>query len=189
MRGLHCTAPLDGGGATKAVVVFDGAEKDGMMSNESFALDVTTWKWTKLDCAGGDDGIPSPRAGACLSPLDKILVLLFGGATPGNGKLLSLNDVWALHVDMERGEGKWQCLASHRGGVDETEDDSMCPPGRNAHTLSPIDPENLLPKELIGLSSQDLDDEKSAYFLLQGGLYPFWESYNDVFLLRVTSAN
>ena len=108
-RGLHCATSLAYGpndddddandtddddannnATTKAMVIFGGAAKDGNMSNEVFVLDVRSWKWTRLDCSssvgddGGNDGddIPTPRAGACLCPLDDHSVLLFGGAMP-----------------------------------------------------------------------------------------------------------
>ncbi|KAL7524095.1 hypothetical protein ACHAXR_001491, partial [Thalassiosira sp. AJA248-18] len=188
-RGLHCAAPLKKArdGTSKAMVIFGGAAKDGLMSNEAFVLDVNTWRWTKLDCGDGDD-VPSPRAGACLCSLDENSVVLFGGATPGDGGLLGLNDVWVLHIDMENGKGKWECLVSN----ENDKDDVVCrPPGRNAATLSEIDAEKILPKGIIwkGAPSAENTGEECAYFLLQGGWYPFRRTYNDVFLLRIMSSS
>mmetsp|Transcript_14410 Transcript_14410/g.31233 ORF Transcript_14410/g.31233 Transcript_14410/m.31233 type:complete len:512 (-) Transcript_14410:277-1812(-) len=189
-RGLHCAAPLKNkrDNTSKAMVIFGGAAKDGVMSNEACVLDVRTWRWTRLHCGGdGNDSVPSPRAGACLCPLDENSVVLFGGATPGeNGGLVGLNDVWVLHVDMEGGKGKWHCLSSNQNSVGD-----VCPPGRNAAVLSEIDVEKLLPNNIVwkqeGVSSS-ADDEKEECvdFLLQGGWYPFRKTYNDVFLLRIS---
>lgn len=156
-RGLHCAAPLANG---KSMAVFGGAAQDGLMSNESYVLDAETWTWTKLDCGSDDDGIPSPRAGACLCPLDDDAVLLFGGATPGEGGgLVGLNDVWTLRIDRENGKGSWKCLVENRSDDD---DGIVRPPGRNAHTLSRIDADKLLPNG-VTLTG----DERSNYYLLQ----------------------
>jgi len=183
-RGLHCAAPLINKDKTsKGMVIFGGAAQTGSMSNEAFALDVNTWEWTKLDCGTDENNIPSPRAGANLCSLDENTVLLFGGATPDDGGLVGLDDVWVLHIDMEGGKGTWQCLA---GG--DQNDKVCCPPGRNAATLTQIDGKSL-PKDIVWKESAATsdDDDERMYYLLQGGWYPFRKTYDDVFLLRVSS--
>jgi hypothetical protein len=175
-RGLHCAATLNDGktNESKAVVIFGGAAKDGSMSNEAFVLDTITWKWTKLDCSGE---MPSPRAGACLCSVDEDTVLLFGGAKPGDGGLVGLNDIWTLRVDTKSGKASWTRLV-HNTSADGG-NGCTSPPGRNAATLTRMNA-NVLPKEVWKRESND------AYFLLQGGWYPFRKTYNDVFVLRVS---
>ena len=170
-RGLHCAATIHN---SQTMVIFGGAAKDGSMSNESFILDTTTWKWTKLYCGGTKQNLPSPRAGACLCTLDNDTVLLFGGATPISGGLVGLNDVWILTVDSERGIGRWECLIENADdGYDDGNDGrTLCPPGRNAATLCPIAAEKLLPRNVVreinGSKSSLRTDygEDSSYFLL-----------------------
>ncbi len=176
-RGLHCAASIR---RSTAMVVFGGAARDGNMSNEAFVLDAESWKWTRLDT--GDDAVPAPRAGACLSPLDDDSVLLFGGATPGDGGLVGLNDVWVLNVDVKSGKGVWRCLIPHRNSEDG--DGMLRPPGRNAATLNAIDVSKLLPSGIRWNSESPAEDCK--YYLLTGGWYPFRKTYNDVFLLRIS---
>ncbi|KAL3780514.1 hypothetical protein ACHAW5_007160 [Stephanodiscus triporus] len=207
-RGLHCATTMN---RSRSMVIFGGAAKDGNMSNEAFVLDAETWTWTRLDCGGGgggggggeeeeeEDGVavaPVPRAGACLCPLDDDSVLLFGGASPGEGGLVGMNDVWVLTIDAEGGRGEWDCLIPHRDADDDDDDDdddggdddALRPPGRNAATLSAIDGEKLLPDDIVWKSGSSTDDEKECrYFLLNGGWYPFRKTYNDVFLLRIST--
>jgi hypothetical protein len=165
-RGLHCAATIR---RSRAMVVFGGAAKDGNMSNEAFVLDADTWEWTKLDCGGGGDGdvVPVPRAGACLCPLDNDSVLLFGGAAPGDGGLMGLNDVWVLNVDVESGKGSWDCLIPHRTPNDAGgDDDKLRPPGRNAAQLVPIDVDVLLPKDIVWKSGSSADDNVECHYFL-----------------------
>jgi len=194
-RGLHCAAQIvsSTSNITKGVVIFGGAAKDGNMSNEVFFLDVHSWTWTKLDCAGKQDiddshnkngegivrGMPSPRAGACLCPLDEYSVLLFGGAEPSEEGLRGLNDLWVLQVDVENGKGRWECLIPSET---RNQSDSR-PSGRNAATLTRIDPKGLLPKYLWEKALGD------SFYILQGGWYPFLHTYDDVFVLRVSSSS
>lgn len=174
-RGLHCAAPLnDSKSITKRVVIFGGAAKDGNMSNEAFVLDLITWEWKKLLCTGDQ---PSPRAGACLSPLDENTLILFGGAETRDGGLVGLNDVWSLSINIEKGLGVWKCLLKDQAA------DISCPPGRNAATLTRINAQALLPPALI--KSESSLDEVPAYFLLQGGWNPFRRTYDDVFVLCI----
>jgi len=161
------------------------------MSNEAYVLDATSWTWTKLDTTTGDHhdaAIPAPRAGACLCPLDDDSVLLFGGATAGEngGGLVGLNDVWVLTVDMKSGKGVWRCLIPHRDS-DGDDDGTLRPPGRNAATLNEIDVSKLLPNGIFRKKSESPADEDCKYYLLSGGWYPFRKTYNDVFLLRISS--
>ena len=178
-RGLHCAASMR---RSTAMAVFGGAARDGTMSNEAFVLDAESWTWTKLD-TGDNDAVPAPRAGACLCPLDEDSVILFGGATPGDGGLVGLNDVWVLNVDLESGKGVWRCLIPHRDSDDG--DGTLRPPGRNAATLNAIDVSKLLPNGILWKSESPAEGCK--YYLLSGGWYPFRKTYNDVFLLRISS--
>ena len=174
-RGLHCAAPLNySNSITKSVVIFGGAAKDGKMSNEAFVLDLNTWEWKKLLCTGDQ---PSPRAGACLCPLDEKTVILFGGAETRDGGLVGLNDVWTLSINIEKGLGVWKCL------LKEQADDITCPPGRNAATLTKMNAQALLPRALT--DNESLLDKEPTYFLLQGGWNPFRKTYNDVFVLCI----
>ena len=191
-RGLHCATTIH---QSTAMVLFGGAAKDGLMSNESFVLDTETWKWTKLDCNIGDDDnntaarLPAPRAGACLCSLDEKSVLLFGGATPGEKGLVGLNDVWVLTVNKDSGRGTWDCLIEHQNDNDgdiKIDDGILRPPGRNAASLNEIDIERLLPKDIIWKRSGSSSEGKCKYFLLNGGWYPFRKTYNDIFLLRIS---
>jgi len=175
-RGLHCAASISSSSHGTNMCIFGGAAQNGVMSNEAFVLDTTTWKWTKIDCSG--QTAPAPRAGACLCALDDNSVLLFGGAMPTEGGLLGLNDVWVLHVDdLKTGKGRWECLIEHQS-VD-SESSSAFPPGRNAATLTAIDARKVLPGDTFA--------ESDKCYLLQGGWAPFRKTYNDVFVLRVAS--
>ncbi|EJK49797.1 hypothetical protein THAOC_31293 [Thalassiosira oceanica] len=143
------------------------------MSNEAFFLDANIWRWTKLDCG---DKVPPPRAGASMCQLDERTVILFGGATPGSGGLVGLNDLWILQIDPNKGKGTWTCLMEH-GSSDANV--RVKPPGRNAATLSLVDTLSL-PKS-CGIGR----DEKA--YLLQGGWDPFRVTFNDMFVLKVKS--
>mmetsp|Transcript_21716 Transcript_21716/g.35809 ORF Transcript_21716/g.35809 Transcript_21716/m.35809 type:complete len:440 (-) Transcript_21716:3567-4886(-) len=175
-RGLHCAAAISSPSSDGTnMCIFGGAAQNGLMSNEAFVLDTTKWKWTKIDCG---ENTPAPRAGACLCALDDNSVLLFGGATPSEGGLLGLNDVWVLTVDdLETGKGRWECLIEHQS-VDN-DSGSTFPPGRNAASLTGIDAKKMLPA--------DAAEESGKYYLLQGGWAPFKKTFNDVFVLRISS--
>ena len=175
-RGLHCAAAISSPSSDGTnMCIFGGAAQNGLMSNEAFVLDTSSWKWTKIDCG---ENAPLPRAGACLCALDDNSVLLFGGATPTEGGLLGLNDVWVLHVDdLNTGKGRWECLIEHQS-VD-SDSSSTLPPGRNAATLTEIDAKKMLPGKAA--------DECDKCYLLQGGWAPFKKTYNDVFVLRISS--
>ena len=125
---------------------------------------------------------PSTR-GACLCSLDDDSVLLFGGATLGEVGLLGLNDVCVLHIDMDNGTGRWECLIQDK----ITDDDGVVrPPQRNAATLSSISV-TLLPNDITWKKKDDKNDDEASYFILQGGWYPFKTTYNDNYLLKVSS--
>ncbi|KAL7482329.1 hypothetical protein ACHAW6_008003 [Cyclotella cf. meneghiniana] len=182
-RGLHCAAKLTDSASnmSKCVVIFGGAAKDGTMSNEAFVLDLSTWNWSKLTCSGDK---PSPRAGACLCELDENTVILFGGAERGDQGLVGLNDVWSLNVNIDKGTGEWKCLIENQS-VDGEKLDASCPPGRNAATLTRINAQSLLPKDLLNRYSSG--GKNDVYFLLQGGWNPFRQTFDDVFVLRIAS--
>ena len=117
------------------------------MSDEAFALDVSSWSWIALDI--GDGPVPCSRAGACLCPLDANTVLIFDGATPGDdGRLVGLNDVWALRVDAARGQMKWTCPPAHSD--DALSERAPRPPDRNAATLDRINADAFLPPSIPG---------------------------------------
>jgi Galactose oxidase, central domain len=155
-RGLHCATMA----SDNVAVIFGGAAKDGVMSNEAFLLDTSTWKWTPIET---DDGpCPTPRAGASLCCYNNFCVILFGGAETSEMGLNPRGDVWALHFDAESGKGQWELLLP--------DDDSKTgPEPRNAATLSPIQPLN----------------GRGTCFLLTGGWAPFRQTWNDCFVLRV----
>ncbi|KAL7501708.1 hypothetical protein ACHAXN_007526 [Cyclotella atomus] len=179
-RGLHCAAQLnDSNSDTKHVVIFGGAAKDGNMSNEAFVLDINTWKWTKLSTTGDQ---PSPRAGACLCSLDESTVILFGGAKKSETGLVGLNDVFALTINAKDGTGSWKCLIENTD-VDESNVGGSCPPGRNAATLTKVHARSLIPDSLLMSSTSNAHQ----YFLLQGGWNPFRTTYNDAFILCISS--
>ncbi|KAL3791799.1 hypothetical protein HJC23_002430 [Cyclotella cryptica] len=182
-RGLHCAIQLNDpkSNLSKSVVLFGGAAKDGTMSNEAFVLDLSSWKWSKLDCSGDK---PSPRAGACLCELDENTVILFGGAERGDQGLVGLNDVWSLNINIATGTGVWTCLIENES-VDGEKLDASRPPGRNAATLTRMNAQSLLPKDLLCRNSSE--GKNDAYFLLQGGWNPFRKTFDDVFVLRVAS--
>jgi hypothetical protein len=60
--------------------------------------------------------------------------------------------------------------------------------GRNAATLNAIDVSKLLPNGILRKKSESHPaDEDCKYYLLSGGWYPFRKTYNDIFLLRISS--
>ena len=70
------------------------------------------------------------------------------------------------------------------------ETDTLRPPSRNAATLCPIDATKLLPKRIVwkesGSTLSVAEEDDGSYFLLNGGWYPFRETYDDIFLLRIS---
>lgn len=156
-RGLHAATMAN----SNTAVIFGGAAKDGIMSNEAFLLNTDTWSWTPIETEGD---CPSPRAGACLACYSDSCVLLFGGAESSfEAGLVPKGDVWALEFDSETGKGEWTQLLPD-------EQDSGGPEPRNAATLSQIDA---------------IDDRGGKYYLLTGGWAPFRKTWNDCFVLRV----
>jgi N-acetylneuraminic acid mutarotase len=156
-RGLHAATMAN----SNTAVIFGGAAKDGIMSNEAFLLNTDTWSWTPIETEGD---CPSPRAGACLACYSDSCVLLFGGAESSfEAGLVPKGDVWALEFDSETGKGEWTQLLPD-------EQDSGGPEPRNAATLSKIDA---------------IDDRGGKYYLLTGGWAPFRKTWNDCFVLRV----
>lgn len=156
-RGLHTATMAN----DNTAVIFGGAAKDGVMSNEAFLLNTDTWKWTPIETTGE---CPSPRAGACLACYSDSCVLLFGGAESSfDAGLVPKGDVWALSFDAKTGKGEWIQLLPD-------EQDNGGPEPRNAATLSPIDA---------------VDDRGGKHYLLTGGWAPFRKTWNDCFVLRV----
>jgi hypothetical protein len=155
-RGLHCATMA----SDHVAVLFGGAAKEGVMSNEAFLLDTTTWKWTRVEL--DDAPCPTPRAGASLCCYRDDCVVLFGGAEATETGLNPRGDVWALQFNADSGKGHWELLLP--------DDNNTGPEPRNAATLSPIQPLN--------------DNGKS--FLLTGGWAPFRKTWNDCFVLCVS---
>jgi Galactose oxidase, central domain len=154
-RGLHAAVLIN----DETICLFGGAAQDQAMSNETFLLDLTTWTWTKL-FATADHG-PTPRAGASLVRWDSDCVLLFGGAEATATGLKPRADVWALSLLQE--PIQWNLLIhDDESGNDTT---TIVPPPRNAATLTPIGPNELL---------------------LTGGWAPFRETWDDCYVLHVS---
>ena len=156
-RGLHAAAM-----AGKYAVIFGGAAKDGVMSNEVFLLDTESWDWTPVQLE--TEECPSPRAGACMCQYSDNCVLLFGGAETTEVGLNPKGDVWALQFDAQQGTGRWNLVLDETSGED-------APAPRNAATLSKIEP---------------INDKGGSFYLLSGGWAPFRETWNDCFVLRVS---
>jgi hypothetical protein len=161
-RGLHAACMMG-----SFALFFGGADKMQGMSNEAFLLDTITWEWTEVTFEETEDS-PVARAAPCLVSFNESCALLYGGAKVGDKGLDPLDDLWALAVNKYSGEGKWILLASS-----EKEDQ---PPGRNAATLTEIN------------APVDDDDKKAKYFALHGGWAPFRQTWNDAFILRISSS-
>lgn len=182
-RGLHSCVPLLG---TTKIILFGGAAKDGMMSNEVFVLDTKTWIWGKIPFHQTEEGnnvAPSPRASPCLVALDEKSCILFGGASRSDeGGLHGCSDTWLL--ELVEGETKYGSTTITNAKWTQLNEDksSQAPPGRNAATLTPILSKSL---PIVGEIDEN-DSEETQYFLLSGGWYPFRNTYDDNFILKVT---
>ena len=84
---------------------------------------------------------------------------------------------------MENNTGVWKCLVRNSVIGENETDYTTCPPGRNAATLTRVNVQSLSPNALSG----SLESSNNAYYLLQGGWNPFRATYNDCFVLRVSS--
>ena len=175
-RGLHSGAAL----GEHTLILFGGAAKDGMMSDETFALDTKSWAWETLGQSssssssgmggvinsllgrgtGGGITAPSPRAGSCASSIDGGVVVCCGAESVPGGGLNPRSDVWALLADEAdvKGTAEWVRLI----------DDDEGPASRNAASLVPVGKDTLL---------------------LTGGWRPFVETYDDSFLLHLTTGD
>ena len=171
-RGLHACCMLD----DVHCVMFGGAAQDGTMSNESFLLNTHTWEWSKLkieqstDTKRGDSNdcnIPRPRAGHNLVRFSNNAVVLFGGAVQGNNGLEPLNDLWVLHVNTTTGCGSWRQIDYFL--------DEKVPSPRNAATLTEIH------------SQEGSDGGQDKLYALVGGWSPFRHTFNDNFILSISS--
>jgi hypothetical protein len=107
---------------------------------------------------------------------------LFGGAKTSETGLVGLNDVWALNINAQKGTGSWKCLINT--DFDENGVGRNCPPGRNGATLTRVNALSLFPEALLKPSN---NNNVHRYFLLQGGWNPFRTTYNDAFVLCVSS--
>lgn len=162
--GLHTATLLD----DNTVLVFGGATQDGTMSNQSHTLDLKTWTWKRIELESSSAKCPSARAGACMCAYnsgDMKCGILFGGAERSETGLNPKGDVWALHVPGS-GTGQWELLLD-----DKTAGDASMPEPRNAATLT----------------KTNLDSDGAPQFVLTGGWAPFRETWDDVFLLKISS--
>lgn len=159
-RGLHAACAMG-----KDVIVFGGAAQSGTMSNEAFVLDTETWRWTRIALRG--DG-PTPRAAPCLVGYSDKCAILFGGAEATETGLNARGDVWALHVDEDKQNGNWELLWDDMAGPSK----GQPPPPRNAASLCEIN-----------------QDGTSRSYLLTGGWAPFRETWDEDFVLRISTAN
>ncbi|CAB9505940.1 only protein 42 [Seminavis robusta] len=170
--GLHTATMLD----DTTLLVWGGATKDGSMTNRAFLLDTETWNWTPI--AIMEEECPSARAGACLGTYSSTCAILFGGAETTPTGLNPKGDVWALHIipqqednnnkNSDNTEGRWEKLLEEKS----SSDDDACPEPRNAATLTPA----------VATGSADDCQE----FLMTGGWAPFRQTWDDVFVLRLS---
>jgi Galactose oxidase, central domain len=154
-RGLHAAVLIN----DETLCLFGGAAQDQTMSNETFLLDLNTWTWTKLLATTADHG-PTPRAGASLVRWNSDCILLFGGAEAAATGLHPRADVWALSLQQQ--PIQWNLLIHDEVPGDAT---TIVPPPRNAATLTPISPNELL---------------------LTGGWAPFRETWDDCYVLHIS---
>ena len=116
-RGLHAAVAVN----DSTLVFVGGAAQSGIMSRESFALDVNTWTWTSLA-----DFPDTARAAPCLCKLNERSVIMYGGAERTDFGLNPRGDVWILNLDTN----KWSLAIG--------EDASGAPPTRNAASLARV---------------------------------------------------
>jgi hypothetical protein len=76
--------------------------------------------------------------------------------------------VWALHVDEDKQNGNWELLWDDMAGPSK----GQPPPPRNAASLCEIN-----------------QDGTSRSYLLTGGWAPFRETWDEDFVLRISTAN
>lgn len=99
------------------VVLFGGTTRTQEMFADVFALNTTTWEWSKLRSMGD---APGPRASACAAPVGKNRFAIFGGGAIGaagyqRGKgLRGLNESYVC--DVEGSIARWK-----RVGADSSE--------------------------------------------------------------------
>ena len=164
-RGLHAATKL----SPNKMLIFAGAAQDQTMCQDVWILDTDTWRWTELK-TNSTDG-PCPRAAPCLISLDETHLLVFGGAAPSPSVgLEGLDDLWLLRLDESACE--WQRLSC-----------DITPPGRNAATLCELDP------RVYGTLLNGNCEDGTRCFLLTGGWFPFRNTYQDAFVLKVQPHN
>ena len=160
-------------------LVFGGAAKNGVMSNEAFVLDTIKWEWKKVDTTTDDDknNKPCPRAAPSLVGFNETCAVLFGGAKTVENGLEPLNDVWALTVDRFSGKGRWELLLDAETSIEKG---YTLPPGRNAATLTEV------PLSTEDIAVTENGQKKMKQFLLQGGWAPFRQTWDDSYILRLS---
>mmetsp|Transcript_7017 Transcript_7017/g.21659 ORF Transcript_7017/g.21659 Transcript_7017/m.21659 type:complete len:280 (+) Transcript_7017:365-1204(+) len=176
-RGLH-SAALCG----REVVIFGGADKQGTVRDDAWALDTATWTWRRVV---GDEG-PTPRAGSSAAALDRNTLLVCCGAesSPEKG-LVPRADVWALDLP----SASWTLLL----------DDDDVPP-RNAAAFAFLDSStarddlpaddggpllDTLDQATTDLAASSSKEEVTSRFLLHGGWHPFVRTFDDTAVLEV----
>lgn len=99
------------------VLIFGGSTKTQQLSDATYFLDTTSWKWTKLKNVG--DSTPSARASPCAAAMHNAnnQAVVFGGASIGDGGyeggkgLTPLSDAWLVTVDEAAGTARWKQIA------------------------------------------------------------------------------
>ena len=91
--------------------------------------------------------------------------ILFGGAERTDYGLNPKGDVWALLLADSGRSGRWELLLN-----DKEASDSSMPEPRNAASVMPVAAEG-----------------KSTQYLLTGGWAPFRQTWDDNFLLQISS--
>jgi hypothetical protein len=71
-----------------------GGKGDQHLYNDTWSFDISTRKWTELQCTGS---IPSPRTGHAAVLVDDVKYV-FGGYSSGEG---CLDDLYALQLSSE----------------------------------------------------------------------------------------
>jgi len=73
-----------------------GGFSDGHYYNDTWSFDISTRKWTELQCTGS---IPSPRGCHTVVLVDDVMYV-FGGSSRDQG-IIDEDDLYALHLSSE----------------------------------------------------------------------------------------